>query len=186
MLLFELVSYTVVGYNWCQTWFHSQCLSHHCALYIWKVNNIVDSLDWISLLFYVYSTHKILGISTVARPDHVIAQTRELECTKVVILQVIARGIMDWPIDYKKHACVKCPCTVYKIHNIVPFMFMCIVHKTCINTRTYCIYFTCICIKYMYVHLLNMYFDTCTCKLHTICTCSKYEEVQFIHNVVPL
>lgn len=34
----------------------------------------------------------LTGLSTISRVDHVTAQTRELECTKVVIPQVIARG----------------------------------------------------------------------------------------------
>ena len=43
------------------------------------------------------STHKIVAISTVARPDHVIAQTRELACTKKVLPNVIAKGKMKLP-----------------------------------------------------------------------------------------
>ena len=39
-----------------------------------------------------YSTLKIIGIATVSRADHPIAQTRELECTKVVVPQVVNRG----------------------------------------------------------------------------------------------
>ena len=37
------------------------------------------------------STMKIVGISTISRGEH-MAQTRELECTKVVVPQVIAQG----------------------------------------------------------------------------------------------
>ena len=40
----------------------------------------------------MYSTMKIVGISTISRGEHHVAQTRELECTKVVVPQVIARG----------------------------------------------------------------------------------------------
>ena len=39
------------------------------------------------------STHKILGISTISRAEHSVAQTREQACTKVVIPQVQARGL---------------------------------------------------------------------------------------------
>lgn len=39
------------------------------------------------------STHKIIGISTISRVDHATAQTRELACTKVVLPQVIGRGL---------------------------------------------------------------------------------------------
>ena len=35
---------------------------------------------------------KIVGISTVSRSEHHVAQTRELESTKIVVPQVIARG----------------------------------------------------------------------------------------------
>ena len=37
------------------------------------------------------STHKIIGISTISRAEHSVAQTKELACTKVVIPQVQAR-----------------------------------------------------------------------------------------------
>ena len=45
-----------------------------------------------SFLVLCNRTHKILGISTISRADHGIAQTRELACTKVVLPQVTARG----------------------------------------------------------------------------------------------
>ena len=35
---------------------------------------------------------KIVGISTISRGEHHVAQTREVECTKTVVPQVIARG----------------------------------------------------------------------------------------------
>ena len=84
------------------------------------------------LLFYVCSTHKILGISTVARSDHAIAQTRELQCTKVVIPQVIARGIMTMKSMY-----------MYKVHTHN-------MYNVCIRV----VYSTCTCgtfMKYMYM-----------------------------------
>ena len=40
------------------------------------------------LYIYIYSTHKILGISTYSRTEHSIPQTRELACTKAVLPQV--------------------------------------------------------------------------------------------------
>ena len=43
------------------------------------------------------STHKIVASSTVARPDHVIAQTRELACTKKVLSNVTTKGKMKLP-----------------------------------------------------------------------------------------
>jgi hypothetical protein len=39
-----------------------------------------------------YSTKKIIGMCTISREDHRVAQTRELECTKTVVPQVVARG----------------------------------------------------------------------------------------------
>ena len=39
------------------------------------------------------STSKVVGICTVSREQHTIAQTRELECTKIVLPEVISRGI---------------------------------------------------------------------------------------------
>ncbi len=39
-----------------------------------------------------YSTKKILGVSTLSRGCHSVAQTRELACTKVVVPEVIGRG----------------------------------------------------------------------------------------------
>jgi hypothetical protein len=47
---------------------------------------IVSSIPYIC-------TMKTVGISTISRHDHHVAQTRELECTKVVVPQVIARYI---------------------------------------------------------------------------------------------
>ena len=40
----------------------------------------------------ICSTHKIVGISTVARGFHSVVQTRELVCTKIVLPQVVSRG----------------------------------------------------------------------------------------------
>ena len=51
----------------------------------------------LSIFLSQTSTHKIVAISTVARPDHVIAQTRELACTKKVLPNVIAKGKMKLP-----------------------------------------------------------------------------------------
>ena len=36
-----------------------------------------------------YSIHKVVGISTVSLSEHSLAQMRELECTKRVLLQVL-------------------------------------------------------------------------------------------------
>ena len=42
-----------------------------------------------------FSTHKIIGLSTLSRKEHSVAQTREFECTKVVVPQVQARGLLQ-------------------------------------------------------------------------------------------
>ena len=39
------------------------------------------------------STCRIVGIATISRPEHRVAQTREVACTKIVLPQVIARGL---------------------------------------------------------------------------------------------
>ena len=44
------------------------------------------------LELYVTSTHKIVGISSLSQPNHGAAQSREYQCTQVVLPQVIARG----------------------------------------------------------------------------------------------
>ena len=43
-------------------------------------------------LLNFFSGGNTVGISTIARTEHNVAQTREVACTKVVIPQVIARG----------------------------------------------------------------------------------------------
>ena len=48
---------------------------------------------WLTLHLF-YSTRKILGISTISRKEQVTAETREFECTKMVIPQVQCRGKM--------------------------------------------------------------------------------------------
>ena len=40
----------------------------------------------------LHSTVKVVGVCTVSREEHTIAQTRELECTKIVLPEVISRG----------------------------------------------------------------------------------------------
>ena len=44
---------------------------------------------FILLHISIFSMKRILGISTLSREDHSVAQTRELECTKVVLPRVI-------------------------------------------------------------------------------------------------
>ena len=41
-----------------------------------------------------------MGISTIGRADHSVAQTRELACTKEVLPQVIARGYVSYMYMY--------------------------------------------------------------------------------------
>ena len=40
-----------------------------------------------------FSNKKVIGISTLSRKEHAVAQTRELACTQEVVPQVIARGV---------------------------------------------------------------------------------------------
>ena len=44
------------------------------------------------ILHSLFSTHTVVGITTLSRADHLTAQTREYECTRHVLPQVIARG----------------------------------------------------------------------------------------------
>ena len=46
-----------------------------------------------AVMIKLISTHKIIGISTISRAEHSVAQTREVACTKVVIPQAQARGL---------------------------------------------------------------------------------------------
>ena len=45
-----------------------------------------------SSLHCACSTQKIVGVATISRTDHSVAQIREVACTKVVIPQVTNRG----------------------------------------------------------------------------------------------
>ncbi len=54
----------------------------------------------------LYSTQKIVGISTLSRTDHAVAQTREFQCTTVVLPQVIARGEMILIVKQSNHVFV--------------------------------------------------------------------------------
>ena len=47
------------------------------------------------LLLLQFSMHTIVGITTLSRDDHITAQTREYECTRHVLPQVLARGIIS-------------------------------------------------------------------------------------------
>ncbi len=49
--------------------------------------------------YFLSSTKKIVGISTVSRTDHGVAQTRELQCTKIAVPQAIARGVAPFCVS---------------------------------------------------------------------------------------
>lgn len=53
------------------------------------------------------STKRILGCATVSRKDHAIAQTRELEATKVVIPQVLEQDLNIMEVAHDNAATVK-------------------------------------------------------------------------------
>ena len=101
------------------------------------------------------SNHKIVGISTLSRKEHATAQTRELECTKIVLPQVVERGT--------------CTC-IY----IIIYMYMGVLCCFALFVRlTLCASFfhlsfkTCICIfVYMYVYM----WYTFTC-VYMYCSC---------------
>ena len=59
-----------------------------------------------SIFLCVPSTHKVVGISTVSRTEHTTAQTRELECIRRVLPQVMERG--------KKYMCM--PKTIIRLY----------------------------------------------------------------------
>ena len=54
------------------------------------------------------SNHKIVGISTLSRKEHATAQTRELECTKIVLPQVVERGTCIYIIIVRGCAVLLC------------------------------------------------------------------------------
>eukprot|EP00731_Ephydatia_muelleri_P000638 Em0001g638a len=53
------------------------------------------------------STHRIVGISTLSRQQHRVAQTREVACTKIVLPQVIARGLNITEVAHDYQATIK-------------------------------------------------------------------------------
>ena len=57
----------------------------------------------------ICSDHKIVGISTLSRKEHATAQTRETECTKIVLPQVMNRSTCL----YRVHMCVHVVTLVY-------------------------------------------------------------------------
>ena len=40
-------------------------------------------------MYILYSTKRILGIATLSRADYSVTQTREVECTKVILPRII-------------------------------------------------------------------------------------------------
>ena len=70
------------------------------AVYLWPCNVQCS-----------FSSHKVVGISTVSRKEHPIAQTRELECTQRVIPQVQKRGTYWNTVTSSIHNVTLCiPC----------------------------------------------------------------------------
>ena len=43
-------------------------------------------------MYNYHSTKKVVGITTISRQEHASAQTREVQCTRQVLPQVIERG----------------------------------------------------------------------------------------------
>ncbi len=44
---------------------------------------------------FISSTKRIVGCSTVSRKEHICAQTREVACTKIVLPEVIDKGMYN-------------------------------------------------------------------------------------------
>ncbi|KAL5502884.1 hypothetical protein EMCRGX_G009733 [Ephydatia muelleri] len=53
------------------------------------------------------STRRIVGITTLSRPEHRVAQTREVACTEIVLPQVIARGLNVTEVAHDYQSTIK-------------------------------------------------------------------------------
>eukprot|EP00731_Ephydatia_muelleri_P008112 Em0004g450a len=53
------------------------------------------------------STRRIVGICTLSRQEHRVAQTREVACTKIVLPQVIARGLNITEVAHDYQSTIK-------------------------------------------------------------------------------
>eukprot|EP00731_Ephydatia_muelleri_P006665 Em0003g913a len=53
------------------------------------------------------STRRIVGIATLSRPEHRVAQTREVACTKIVLPQLIARGLNVTEVAHDYQSTIK-------------------------------------------------------------------------------
>ena len=59
-----------------------------------KITIITEEL--FRFVTYMCSTLKIVGIATISHAEHSVAQMRELECTKLVVPQVMNRGWLHY------------------------------------------------------------------------------------------
>ena len=75
------------------------------TLYGWKVRVCMFVLC--VHIFLQGSTRRIVGIATLSRPEHRVAQTREVACTKIVLPQVIARGLCYYLKYLHMHICIQ-------------------------------------------------------------------------------
>jgi hypothetical protein len=50
-------------------------------------------MSYVASLWKTISNHKIVGLVTLSRKNHAVAQTREVECTRIVLSQVMNRGM---------------------------------------------------------------------------------------------
>ena len=96
------------------------------------------------------SNHKIVGISTLSRKEHATAQTRELECTKIVLPQVVERGT--------------CTC-IYIIIYMYMGVLCCFALFVCLTLCASFFHLICIFV-YMYVYM----WYTFTC-VYMYCSC---------------
>ena len=98
---------STVGYHWCKAWLHCKSLPHNSTLPLRKV--ILYHCAYIQCGVGCFSTHRIVGISTISRTEHSVPQTREVACTKEVLPQVIAQGYSTTRFYYatREVACTK-------------------------------------------------------------------------------
>ena len=99
------------------------------------------------------SNHKIVGISTLSRKEHATAQTRELECTKIVLPQVVERGT--------------CTC-IYIIIYMYMGVLCCFALFVCLTLCASFFHLICIFV-YMYVYVV--YFYMC---IYNVCIVHVY------------
>ena len=104
------------------------------------------------------SNHKIVGISTLSRKEHATAQTRELDCTKIVLPQVVERGTCIYIIIVRGRAVLLClVCLTLLASFFLPS------HLSFKNMHMYfCIHVhVCVHVVYFYMCIYVLFMDAC-------------------------